>query len=353
LTDIISIIESLPQNCSDLHISVGSSPACRINGRLMPLELPAVTEEQAERYAAQLLSEQQMKTLKKIGEADSSVTVKRNINCRVNVYKQRNMLSIAIRMLSSEIPSFEQLNLPPVMKELCMLNRGLVLITGPTGSGKTTTLSAMINWINQNRSMHIITIEDPIEYLHQSCKCIVDQRAIGQDCISFNSALRSALRQDPDVILIGEMRDLESISIALSAAETGHLVLSSLHTLSAAKTIDRIIDVFPPYQQQQVRIQLASALQAVICQQLVPLKTQNGRIAATEVMLPNPAIRNLIRENKLHQITNSIITGSKFNMRTMDASLIELYNENLISYDDALAYCSDLQEIKTHLKKQL
>jgi twitching motility protein PilT len=252
-------------------------------------------------------------------------------------------------MLNPIIKDFKALGLPPVLEDLCSLNRGLILITGPTGAGKTTTLAAMVDWINSNRDCHIVTLEDPIEYVHEHKRSIVNQREIGYDSLSYANALRAVLRQDPDVILIGEMRDLDSISIALTAAETGHLVLSTLHTIGASKTIDRIIDVFPPFQQQQIRTQLSMVLQAVISQQLIPTVDGRDRALATEIMITTPAIKNLIRDNKIHQISNVIQTSGKLFMKSMDASLLDLVRENRISIENALAYASDPEYMKRML----
>ncbi len=283
------------------------------------------------------------------GEIDFSYSAPKQGRFRVNAYIQRGSYGLALRIIPLEIPSMQKLGLPPVISDLTRLARGLVLVTGPTGSGKSTTLATMIDQINRERKKHILTLEDPIEYLHKHNKSIVNQREIGTDSKSFSSALRGALRQDPDVILVGEMRDLDTISIAITAAETGHLVLSTLHTLGSAKTIDRIIDVFPPYQQQQIRVQLASVLQAVISQQLLPKADGNGRVAAMEVMIVTPAIRNLIREDKVHQIGTAIQTGSKYRMQTMDNSLTELYRRGQISKDIALSQAINTEDIKKYI----
>ncbi|SQB91677.1 twitching motility protein [Clostridium tetanomorphum] len=244
-------------------------------------------------------------------------------------------------MVGLKVPTLSDLNFPPIIKELTSKQRGLVIVTGPTGSGKSTTLAAMINEINANRAAHIVTLEDPIEYLHKHNKSIINQREIGKDTKSYANALKSVLREDPDVILVGEMRDLETISVAITAAETGHLVFSTLHTIGAAKTVDRIIDVFPPYQQQQIKVQLAAVLKGVISQQLIPKIDGNGRVAALEVMVSTPAIQNMIREGKTHQIESSIQTGAKHGMKTMDMCLAELYKKELISYEDAMTYSVD------------
>jgi twitching motility protein PilT len=256
---------------------------------------------------------------------------------------------LAIRAISSNIRSIEQLGLPTLLKELALKQRGLILVTGPTGSGKSTTLASMIDYINKNRQSHILTLEDPIEYLHRHQQSIVNQREIGLDSRSFAAALRAALRQDPNVILVGGMRDLETISTAITAAETGHLVMATLHTMGAAKTIDRVVDVFPPHQQQQIRTQLAAVLEGIISQQLLPTKDGNGRVAAYEIMITNPAIKNLIREGKNHQIQNLIQTGNKFGMETMDGCLAELYKQQKISREAAYENCIDRELIDRYL----
>lgn len=340
------IEETAKRQASDLHLSVGIPPTCRVNGRLIPLNNHIMTSQDTTHYVDLILNDQQKDYLITHGEIDVSYSSFGDYRCRLNIFRQKGCYSLAFRMLNPDIKGFEALNLPLVLEELCMLNRGLILVTGPTGTGKTTTLAAMVDYINQHRDCHIVTLEDPIEYVHKHKRSIVHQREIGQDSMSYANALRAVLRQDPDVILIGEMRDLESISIALTAAETGHLVLSTLHTIGASKTIDRIIDVFPPFQQNQVRTQLSMVLQGVICQQLIPRATGSGRIVATEIMITSPAIKNLIRENKIHQITNVIQTSGKENMKSMDASILELLRKGLISFEDAVGYATDPQYVK-------
>jgi len=265
---------------------------------------------------------------------------------RVNAYRQRNTYSVALRLVNSDIPSFSELGLPPVVKELAQKNSGLILVTGPTGSGKSTTLASMVDSINQTKDRHIITLEDPIEYLFRHNKSVIEQREIGIDTISFANALRASLREDPDVILVGEMRDYETISIALTAAETGHLVFSTLHTIGVVNTVDRIIDVFPAHQQQQIRIQLAMTLQGVISQQLLTRADQRGRVAAVEVMVANAAVRNIIREGKGHMLINTIQTSAKLGMRTMDDALCALNKQGLITEEDVLEHCVDSDYMK-------
>lgn len=280
-------------------------------------------------------------TYKKKGEVDFSYAVQGIGRFRVNIYNQRGSASMALRTVPLRVPTIDDLKLPDTLRKLADNKRGLILVTGPTGSGKSTTLAAMIDHINKTRSAHVLTLEDPIEYLHRHDKSIVNQREIGLDSETYANALRASLRQDPDVILIGEMRDLETISTAITAAETGHLVLSTLHTTGAVATVDRIVDVFPPNQQEQVRVQLASVLQGVVSQQLLKRADDNGRVAALEILLCNSAIRNHIREGKSHQIMSSIQTGRKVGMIAMDAYLAELYKKNLITHDDALSFAMD------------
>ena len=341
--------EGLKRVASDIHITVGIPPNLRINGSLVHLGDAPLKPEDTERLVREALSEKQFEVLKDKGEVDFSYASPGKGRFRVNAYIQRGSYGMALRIIPLEIPTMQQLGLPSVLSDLTRLPRGLILVTGPTGSGKSTTLATMIDQINRERNVHILTLEDPIEYLHRHQKSIVNQREIGSDSQSFANALRGALRQDPDVILVGEMRDLDTISIAITAAETGHLVLSTLHTLGAAKTIDRIIDVFPPYQQQQVRVQLASVIQAVISQQLLPKADGKGRVAAHEIMIATPAIRNLVREDKIHQIDTSIQTGGKFRMQTMDSSLVDLYNRGLIRKDIALTQAVNQEEIKKYI----
>ncbi|QIB26475.1 type IV pilus twitching motility protein PilT [Caloranaerobacter azorensis] len=333
--------KTIELGASDLHITVGYPPVMRINGELIKHGEETLTPEENIDLVKQILDEDKFKQLEINGEIDTSYSIAGLGRFRVNIYKQRGTYGMAIRAVSLRIPTIEELGLPEIVRELSRKQRGLILVTGPTGSGKSTTLASMIDCINKERSCHILTLEDPIEYLHKHNKSIINQREIGSDSRNFASALRAALRQDPDVILVGEMRDLETISIAITAAETGHLVLSTLHTIGAAKTIDRIIDVFPPHQQQQIKIQLSTVLEGIISQQLLPRADTQGRVLALEIMIATPAIRNLIREGKTYQIQTAIQTGMKFGMQTMDNSLINLFKQGLISRNTALDYAVD------------
>jgi twitching motility protein PilT len=337
---------TLENHASDLHITVGIPPMVRIDGKLYPVEgkerlLPDDTKELVKLVA----SEDSLAKLDEDGQIDMSYSLPGVGRFRVNIYKQRGSYSMAIRSVPLEIPTIDELDLPDIIKDLSLKKRGLILVTGPTGSGKSTTLAAMINHINENKNCHILTLEDPIEYLHKHGTSIVNQREIGHDSSTYAKALRAALRQDPDVILIGEMRDLETISTAITAAETGHLVLSTLHTVGAVSTVDRIIDVFPPNQQQQIRIQLSNVLQGVVSQQLLKKKDVEGRRAAMEIMICNPAIRNHIREGKTHQILSSMQTGGRFGMITMDNYILKMYRENLISRESALTSAIDQEYV--------
>lgn len=326
---------------SDLHITVGLPPMARLSSGLTPMTPDVITPENSWHYAKDIMDNTQWSAFEQNGECDFSVSIPGKYRFRVNAYMQRQSVAIAMRLIKYNPPDINTLGLPPVVNSLCTLNRGLILVTGPTGSGKSTTLAAMIDVINQTRSAHILTLEDPIEYLHHHKKSMVNQREISVDSSSYSTALRAAMRQDPDIILIGEMRDLETISIALTAAETGHLVLSTLHTTGAAKTIDRIIDVFPPFQQQQVRMQLSMTLMAVISQQLILSTDRKSRVVAAEVLVVTHAIRNLIRENKVHQVASAMQGSASAGNIMMDNSLANLYKAGRISRDIALAYSID------------
>lgn len=335
----------IEMNGSDLHITVGCAPIYRVNGVLINTGTEKLTPDDTESLVRQVTNEEQLKEINDIGDFDMSYAIQSLGRFRINIFKQRGSYSIAIRAVRMEIPTLKEINMPEILYDFTQRQRGLILVTGPTGSGKSTTLASMINIINSERKHHIITLEDPIEYLHKHNKSMVNQREYRSDFKSFASGLRSCMRQDPDVILLGEMRDLETMEMALTAAETGHLVFSTLHTTGAAKTIDRIIDVFPPHQQQQVTVQLANVLEGVISQQLVLNMDEKERLAAVEIMVTTPAIRNLIREKKTHQIQNQIQTGSKFGMQTMDSSLLNLYNEKKISRQTLLKSAIDLDYV--------
>jgi len=348
--DIMELLsKAIELRASDVHLTVASPPIFRINGKLVQANDRKLLPEDTKNVLQQLMTPEEIGLFEKKGELDFSYTHSGLGRFRINAYKQRGTYSMAFRVVTFKVPIIEELNLPPVVTELSKKQRGLILVTGPTGSGKSTTLAAMINYINTHRNEHILTLEDPIEYLHKHNKSIVNQREIGNDSHNFANALRSSLRQDPDVILVGEMRDLETISIAITAAETGHLVLSTLHTIGAAKTIDRIIDVFPPHQQQQIKVQLSTVLEGVISQQLLPKANGTGRIAALEIMVTNPAISNLIREGKTHQMQTVIQTGGKFGMRTMDASLINLYRQEIITRETLIKYAVDVDMIQRQM----
>jgi twitching motility protein PilT len=334
--------EAQQRKASDLHITVGVSPKCRINGELDDLLYPALSPSDTEELLMSMIPQKMKDILFSNGEVDFSYSIASHGRYRVNIFKQRGSYAAAIRIINTNIPSPEMLGLPSSVIGQTKKKRGLVLVTGPTGSGKSTTLASLIDIINTNYNSHIITLEDPIEYLHRHKKSIVNQREIGLDSLSFSNALRVILREDPDVILVGEMRDLETIEIAITAAETGHLVFSTLHTIGAVNTIDRIIDVFPPHQQQQIRVQLASVLEGVVSQQLIPTIDQVGRVAAFEIMLSTPAIRNLIREGKNHQIASFIQTNRKFGMQTMDDAIFEFYNCGKIGKEEAVSFAQDI-----------
>ena len=367
--------QTVEAKASDLHLTVGVPPMIRVWGKLQPTSHAVLTPEDTFQLAYSMLNTFQKQKFEKNWELDLSYAVTGLGRFRVNVYRQRGSVGVASRVISENIPSVDELNIPMVMKDLCRLPRGLILVTGPTGHGKSTSLASMVDFINTERAAHIVTIEDPIEYVHVHKKSIVNQRELGFDTQTFPNALRAVLREDPNVIMVGEMRDLETISAALTIAETGHLVFATLHTANAAQSVDRIIDVFPPHQQQQIRVQLASVLEAVISQQLLPnmqfmagrserrtvaaavgvsaarssstggdgkrtrwpTLEEVGRVPAVEIMIATPAIRNLIREAKSHQIHTSIQTGAQFGMQTMDQSLFALYTRRLVTLENALA----------------
>jgi len=342
---------AVASRASDIHITVGKPIVFRVDGELIETQTDIVKPKDVEELAMSLFENnvRLMEEFKTNGEIDFACSSEDETRFRVNVFHQRGSMAMVMRILPHEIPEPEELGLPASVRELCKLKRGLVLVTGATGTGKSTTLASLINIINRTSKRHIITLEDPIEYVHTHQQSIVNQRELGNDTNSYANALRAALRQDPDVILVGEMRDLETISTAITAAETGHLVLSTLHTNSAPSTIDRVIDVFPPYQQQQIRVQLANVIEGVISQQLIHNDGREGRVAAFEVMLANPAIRNLIREGKAYQLTSQIQTNKKMGMQTMDDDLHKLYMQGRISADDCLQYAQDVSTMSRRI----
>ncbi|OFX24667.1 MAG: type IV pili twitching motility protein PilT [Anaeromyxobacter sp. RBG_16_69_14] len=335
------------KGASDLHITTGSAPQLRIDGHLVPLKTAALSPVETKQLCYSILTDAQKHKFEEESELDLSFGVKGLSRFRANVFMQRGAVAGAFRTIPFKILSFQELGLPPIVTELAKKPRGLILVTGPTGSGKSTTLASIIDKINTDRHEHIITIEDPIEYLHPHKNCIVNQRELGADTQSFKKALKYILRQDPDVVLIGEMRDLETIEAALVISETGHLAFATLHTNSAVQTINRILDVFPPHQQPQVRAQLSFVLEGVMSQNLIPRAGSQGRVLALEVMIPNPAIRNLIREDKVHQIYSQMQMGqAKFGMQTFNQSLAALFNKRAITIDEALGRSSDPDELR-------
>ena len=346
--------EVIERGGSDLHLSAGLPPYIRISGKLTPTEHEPMSPEACQRLIFSMLNNSQRKALEQTWELDCSYGVKGLARFRVNVYKDRGTYAACLRALSSKIPTMDLLGLPPIVRELSEKPRGLILVTGPTGSGKSTTLASMINEINLTRPEHILTVEDPIEFVYEPIKSLIHQRQIGEDTKSFATALRAALREDPDVILVGEMRDLETISLAISAAETGHLVFGTLHTSSASQTVDRMVDVFPPEQQTQVRVQLSNSLVAVLSQCLVPKANPKpgefGRVMAQEIMVVTPAISNLIREGKTAQIYGSIQTGGRLAMQTLERVLADLYQAGTISFDSAMAKTSRPEELQRILE---
>lgn len=337
------LITAKENKASDVHITVGLPPKMRINGRLVDMDYPRLLPPDTEAVISTMMSDKRLQQFEELGEIDFSYSIPQIGRYRVNVFHQRGSMAASIRLVSTKIPLPEELGIPKSVVDLYQRKRGLVLVTGPTGSGKSTTLASIIDKINSTREVHVITLEDPIEYLHNHKKAMVNQREIGLDTHSYANALRAALREDPDVILVGEMRDLETISTAITAAETGHLVLSTLHTIGAASTIDRIVDVFPPHQQQQIRVQLSMVLESVISQQLIPTADKKSRVAAFEVMHSTPAIKNLIREAKSPQINSTIQTSKKLGMQTMDDAIFDLYMKGDIDKENAVSYAQDGQ----------
>ena len=345
----ISLVEALEAmlalEASDLHLTVGAPPTVRVSGNLRPLPGTAKLDGPSlQRVLYAMLTQQQREVFEEQLELDFSYALPGRARFRVNMYKQRESVGAAFRMIPYELKSLESLGIPPVVAQFSNLPRGFVLVTGPTGSGKSTTLASLIDIANTQRHDHIMTVEDPIEFLHRHRNCLVNQREVGTDTHSFAEALKHVLRQDPDIILVGEMRDLETIQVALTAAETGHLVFATLHTQDAAQTIDRVIDVFPPHQQQQIRQQLAGTIQGIVCQTLCKRQNERGRVVAAEVLVATPAIRNLIREGKTHQIYSAMQAGAQFGMQTLDQHLAELVRTNAISFDEGMEKCQHLED---------
>ena len=348
IDDLLIIV--VDKGGSDLHLAVGIPPILRVDGQLVPTNFTIVSPQDSQRLIYDILTDDQIQRFETSLELDFSYQVPNMSRFRVNVYRDRGNVATAFRVIPSRIPTMQDLGLPRVLEDLTKLPRGLVLVTGPTGSGKSTSLAAMINRINNESSVHILTIEDPIEYLHTHRLSVVNQREVGGDTKAFANALRAALREDPDVILVGEMRDLETMQMAVSAAETGHLVFATLHTNSAATSVERIVDSFPPGQQEQVRLQLSNNLQAIVCQQLLPRANQPGRVCCMEIMTASPAIRNLIRENKAHQITSMIQTSANLGMQTMDQALRDLYLRGVITFELAMERAMNPVELEKMIR---
>jgi len=345
--------DMIERGSSDLHICVGVPPVIRVDGQLQPLNYEKFNPMQTQRMLYDILSDEQIQRFEDTWELDFSYSLQNMSRFRVNIFKDKGTVAAAFRTIPMKIPTIKELGLPSVLETVARYPRGLVLVTGPTGSGKSTSLAAMIHLINTERSVHIITIEDPIEYLHQHRMSIINQREVGQDTKEFANALRAALREDPDVILVGEMRDLETMQNAIRAAETGHLVFATLHTNSAAQTVDRVVDQFPVDQQEQIRLMLSNSLQAVLCQQLMPRAGMPGRVCAMEIMIATPAIRNLIREAKAHQLPSIIQTSAQVGMQTMDQHLRDLYLKGIITYDDAVSRAMNPDDLKNMIASSM
>lgn len=351
MNDLMQV--AVDEKASDLHLRVGRAPILRLSGALEPLDLLPLEPEDTEKLAKEIATPEQLRHVEEEGGADFGITFSSEARFRVSIFKERHYYGLVLRLIPSTLLTLEQLGLPENVHELLYKPRGLILVTGPTGSGKSTTLASMLNVINEDRDCHIVTIEDPIEFYHPHKKSIVTQREVGADVPSFAEAIRRALRQDPDVILVGEMRDLETIGAAISAAETGHLVFGTLHTTGASETVDRIVDAFPTNQQEQVRTQLATSLVAVISQILLPRIDRSGRVAAFEIMISTPSVRSRIRDNKTFQIKSDIQTGAKFGMVALDTSLLNLYTAGKISYEDLVTKAQDSEGIVENLKSLL
>lgn len=349
MSDLLQMV--VDEGASDLHLPVGSPPILRIHGGLHPLDVPPLTPEDTERLMKSITSETNQQKLREVGSVDFGFAFGTKARFRVSCFRQKGNFGAVLRCIPRALLTLEQIGLPPAIKEILFRPRGLVLVTGPTGSGKSTTLASMIDIINTERDCHIITVEDPIEFYHDHKQSVITQREIGVDVPSFSEALRRALRQDPDVILVGEMRDLETIGAAVTAAETGHLVFGTLHTTGAAETVDRIVDAFPTDQQEQIRAQLASSLICVISQVLLPRVDKPGRVAAFEIMITTPSIQALIRDNKTFRITSDIQTGAKWGMNTLDAHLMALYEAGKIAYGELITKCKDQDSIIQKLQQ--
>ncbi len=347
INDILVIAAEM--GASDIHFAVGNPPTVRVNGELKPLNEWLLSAQDTRAYAQVVLTGAQYKVLGEKGQIDVAYKVPKGYIYRINVFRYSDQVGMACRIINDRIPSAKELELPESIDNVAEFQSGLVLVTGPTGCGKSTTIASILDAINRKKSCHILTIEDPVEYIHKNRKSIITQREVGRDCMNFADALRAGLRQDPDVIMVGEMRDLETISTAITAAETGHLVLATLHTRNAHQTIERIIDVFPAQHQQQIRVQLAGSLMAVFCQRLIPRKNNSGRVAAVESLIVTPAVRNLIRENKVHQLYSFIQTGQKIGMQTMDHYLISLYNNRTISRGTLLENALDQEMVQKQI----
>ncbi|MCP3966398.1 MAG: type IV pilus twitching motility protein PilT [Lentisphaerae bacterium] len=343
MTELLQLV--VDEGVSDLHIEVGAPPMVRLNGDLTPLEVPALTPEDTESMVKAISSDSQLQSIQEVGAVDFGFSFSDQARFRVSAFKQKGVFGTVLRQIPNSLLTLEQIGLPHTIKDLLYRPRGLVLVTGPTGSGKSTTLASMLNVINEERACHIITVEDPIEFYHEHKRSMVIQREIGVDTPSFSDSLKRALRQDPDVILVGEMRDLETMEAAVTAAETGHLVFATLHTTGAAETVDRIVDAFPTNQQGQVRTQLAASLVAVISQVLLPREDKPGRVAAFELMISTPSIRALIRDDKTFRITSELQTGAKYGMNTLDSHLMDLYNNDIINYTELITKVKDPESI--------
>ena len=336
---------------SDLHLSSGSQPIVRLHGELQRIKYKVLEHEELKKMLYEITPEEKIKEFEETGDIDFSYEVPNLARYRANYFMQKNGIAAVFREIPQKILTIDELGLPPILKKLAMLPKGLVLVTGPTGSGKSTTLAAIIDYANRHRKDHILTIEDPIEFVHKPINCLINQREVGRDTKSFQAALRGALREDPDIILVGEMRDLETIELALTAAETGHLVFATLHTISAAKTVDRIIEVFPGNLQAQIRTSLSESLRAVISQTLFKRIDRKGRVAALEILIATPAVRNLIRENKTFQINSVIETGKKYGMQSLDQAIMDLLERNIISPEEAYNKCVDKSKFRQFLKE--